>query len=271
MNRIELQERIDNLPLFEKRKVFVATMPDGNKTSVEEDEKNVAICKVGGFEVFAYPNKRYNLLQFNEVFTPIMKSIEGEIHGYLQHWNGFARLAIFPNMEQLKTKNGDFGIIAMNSVDLSSSIIVKFCVEHNNRRFTIPTKVAGLRKSHTGKAGKIVKDYISMMGKVQEVWGSIITEFPKYTVSLQENELDRNLFIGDVFSNIQFGKRMEDEIKKRMTTVIASGKTFTLWDLFVTAIDKISGNDKYKSSVHKQKKLDAVSEAIFQYSAVLNI
>ena len=270
-NKQELKELIEELPIFEKRDVQTR---NGTEESVEEwtTQKELAICSIKTDEAFAYVSPNYKLIQFKDIFTPMLESIPEEVKGYLVNYGGFAMLKVFPEIESLKEGNSRFGLVAMNSVDLSSSIVVKFCVEHNELQFTIPTKIAGLKKSHVGKVDQLIKDYISMVGKVKQTWKLIINEFPKYKVVLakKDEEEEAVLEFGDVMEKLKIGKHLSKKLMKDYEIITADNKQYTLWDVFVKAVEEVSKKE-YKSDVHREKKIDKICQAIFEFSFALGI
>lgn len=139
MNKEELIERVNALPLFEKRQVKNETAPGSDEWRL--DERNNSIVEIGGKDVVVYVGKRYHLLQFKEVFLPILKNIEDDVEGWVIHNGGYASLVMFPESEDLKDGKMKYGLVAANSVDCSSAVVVKFCVEHNGRRVTIRQKL----------------------------------------------------------------------------------------------------------------------------------
>jgi len=158
----------------------------------------------------------------------------------------------------------------MNSVDLSCSIVVKFCVEYNGMRVTIPPSIAGLKKQHTKNAGTVAKDYISMVSQVKPVWQKIITQFPKQKMVDKEVDEENTLVLGDTLETLKIGQKMGKFIKKRMDKITASGKDFTLWDVFAIVMERI-GSGNFKSDVHKQRKVDSICKAIFTYATLLGL
>ena len=73
-----------------------------------------------------------------------------------------------------------------------------------------------------------------------------------------------------VIEKLKLGERLGKVVEKRYEEVTLRGKEFTLWDVFITATDKLNEKD-YKSEVHKERKLEKLSQTIFEYSALLNI
>lgn len=273
MSRTELNERINNLPLFEKRPVFVGN-EDTDDINVEKTKQiHQSICMVDGTESYAYVTPNYKLVQFKEVFRPILNSISEDLKGYLIHDGGFAILKIFPEMDELKNKDDQFGLLAMNSVDMSSSIIVRFCVRHNEYQFTIPTNIAGLKERHTGKAEQVTKDYISMIGEVKSAWKQIITEFPKYEIVMDLEKCPDDiqaLEFGTVLNRLKIGKRLAKKLRESLETVTKDGRRYTLWDIVIDVMQNIS-DSKYKTDVNREKRIATLCQLIFEYSVMLQI
>jgi hypothetical protein len=271
MNKEQLKERISNLPLFEKREVQVKNYEGEGYTT---QDKNYAICEVDGNTAYAFVGKGYFVTQFKDVFNPILDSIDEEVTGYMADYGGFALLKIFPEREDLKDGNSRFGLMAMNSVDLSSSIIVKFCVEHGNRSFTIPPNVAGLKKQHTGTAANVVKDYVSMIGSVKQAWSKIITEFPNYKVvrdiEREGASYDSVLELGTILDKMGVGTRLAKKISDDYDIIVADGKVYNLWDVVMKIMDETSKKE-YTSEAHKQRHLDKISKAVFDYAIMLSL
>ncbi len=272
MNREELKKRIESLPLFELRDIKVREDLDKN-TDFVEVKNDKAICAVGETKPYAFVGPRYYLMQFKEVFSPILDSIQGEIKGHVIKHEGFAAMTLFPKVEALNEDDTKFGLIAMNSVDCSSAIVVKFCVDHKDYlRVTIPPKVAGLKKMHQGKIGNVVKDYMSMIGPVKDIWGKIVAEFPKCKIVLKESDdPDANeMELGYVFEQLKIKKLLAKKLKKKYEELTARGREYTLWDLFIDAASKIEEKD-YKSEVHRQRNLDKLSQAVFEFAIVMSL
>jgi hypothetical protein len=273
MNKEELRERINSLPLFEKRKVFVKDKPENGaeeEYKLNEQDNYRAICEVNHSKAVAFVNSsRYNLFQFSEIFTPILDSVDDNVDGYVIHWGGYASMTIFPSDQELKDNNGKFGITCVNSVDCSSAVVVKFCVRKNHRTITIPPKVAGLKKQHSKGTKIAVQDYVSMIGPVKEAWGNIVTRFPKFEVKNSITESNQ-LEFDSVCEHIGFGKRLKKLLREQFDDHTAQGNKYSLWDLFVDAVEVVT-NRNYKSDVHRTKKIEKLSEAVFKFNTLIEL
>jgi hypothetical protein len=272
MNKEQLKERINKLPEFEKRDVKVKTTVDK-----EGDEWNKqahsAICETGKTLSYAYVSPGYRLVQFKDVFLPILNSVNEEIKGYCAHYGGYAMMKLFPENEELKDGNTQFGICAINSVDLSASVMVKFIIRHNDRYFTVPPKIAGLKKQHTGNVKDIAKDYIGMVGKVKDLWKQISTKFPQYEIVEEiTDDMGEGLYIefGTAVQRLKLGQRLAKKVRKNFERHTYNGNKYTLWDFMTMALEEIS-NAKYKSECHKEKRIDKMCQACFEYGFMLGI
>lgn len=270
MNREEILEEIDALPLYEMRDVKIAD--DMSAEHFVPVEFHKAIVEEGKTVPLVFVGKRYHLVQFKQVFKPVIDSIPGEMRANLIHNEGYAGMSIFPDDENLREGNTEFGVVATNSVDCSSAVVVKFCVKHKDlSQITIPPKVAGLKKMHTGSVANIVKDYMRMIGPVKEVWNKIITEFPKMEVIVREDNSKQDaLLLGGVADKLKLGKRITKNMIEKADKVLAAGNTYTLWDLFVDSLETIDQRN-YKSKVHRQRRVDKLSQAVVEYAFVLSL
>jgi hypothetical protein len=263
-NKEELKKEIDELPLFDKRDIQVKHATDERFVGCEGYK---AICQVDMWQPYAFVGNGYNLVQFHEVFHPILDAIEGEVKGRIINYNGFAAMVMFPEDEALVQGDSKFGLIAMNSVDCSSAVVLKFCVDHKGRRISIPAKVAGIKKTHRGKVVDLVRDYSQFLGSVKDAWTFIIENFPKMHIVEKINENDEYehevIEFDTVVKKWGFGSRLTKKLKKDYDYTKIDGKEYTLWDLFVDALDKVS-SQKYKSDVHKQKNIDKLCNSVFE-------
>jgi hypothetical protein len=247
--REQLLEDIQELPTFELTEAY--TKRDGE--FVEQKQK--AVVEKEGVVAYAYVSPAYNLVQFKEIFQPVVENIQ-ECEGKLHTYGGFARLVLFPKIGEFEDK---WGIIAMNSVDKTSSIIVKFCVKHQGRTITLPKNIAGYVKTHTNRGAINVTTFIDVITKVKDQWRTIIEKFGQYHIT------EDNLM--DVLGNV--GIRDKGFIKDTKKAIEVATE-YTLWELFMDMVDWIS-DKKYKSPIHQARKSDKICEAIINYSILLKI
>lgn len=270
MNREQLKERINDLPEFELRDVQV--LSNDGEWILQEHK---AICERDGqYKAVAFCWKNYKLLQFKEVFEPILDSVDGNIDGYIYTYKGYANFTFYPDDENLKINNHRLGLVAVNSVDLSSSIMIKFCVDMGNYKFVVPPKVAGLKKQHKGNVESITRNYIDVVGKVKDVWRNIMVEFPKYSVVINIDDNvesnDKLVELRGVLTKLKIGERMQEKIKSIYEERTLDGSKFTLWDLFETVMIE-TANKNYKTDIHREKRMETLSNSIFEYATLLSI
>src|SRR3990167_2893341 len=105
LNREELKNKINELPLFEKRRIWVADKVTEEKfVDTEEDKDHFAICEVGKTRPVAFTTPGYKLIQFNQVFNPILDNIPEEVKGYVVQYEGFAMMKFFPQLPEMQDK-----------------------------------------------------------------------------------------------------------------------------------------------------------------------
>ena len=270
MNKEKLLERIGELPLYEKREIQIA-----DKTGTfSKDAKHKAICEVNGNTPYAFVGDRYTVVQMKDVFEPIVNGIKGEVHGILTRFGGFASLSVFPEDDNLKEGRSKFGLIAMNSVDCSSAIVVKFCVDYGGRRVIIPRNVAGIKKAHTKRAITLVQDYLKFIGPAKSLWGNIVKEFPKHKIVRTEAQGDKlddpYILLGDIIERLNLGTRMGKKISEKYDKRSGLGLEYTLWDVFTDALDMVSAKN-YKSDKHKDQKIDKLCASVFKHAMVMGL
>jgi len=134
MNKPELLTKINNIPLFRLRDVAVKEFPDDKKDIIyEEMDTNFdwiekpsakAVTEMDNTEPLAFVCNRYSLVQFKEMFEPIVNKIEN-LTGDLVYYKGFAIMDIFPEEEDYKFVNNQVGIVAYNSVNKTYMLLCK--------------------------------------------------------------------------------------------------------------------------------------------------
>jgi hypothetical protein len=269
MDRQELTERINSIPNYSKRDVKIKTQNESGEF-VEVTQK--AIAEDGTDTAIVFVGKNYSVVQFKDIFQPMLDSVEGNVDGYIYWYGGFAMMKLFPEMDELKDGETRYGLVAMNSIDLSSSVIIKFCVKHNGYMISIPPGVGGLKRQHSGNIGTVTHDYINMIGGVKAAWNQIVTEFPKYTI-VKDSELsgvDNGIEFKTIIEKLKLGKRLSEKLKEDFDKALTMGRTYTLWDAFIKILYEVS-NQEYKSGVHKEKHIDNLCEAVFDYAMALSL
>lgn len=253
MNKKEILEEIDKIPTFVYRDVAI----DYNNVW-DKKEALKAITEEGNDEPLAIVSKKYRLVQFKPVFEPIVAPIN-ELEGDLIYYKGFAIMDLFPKDETYNNDGNSIGIVVMNSVDTTASVVIKFCINYDKRKITIPPKISGFKKVHMGNVNILSQDYANMISKVKGSWSTIMERFTNMFVD--ENN------VMDYLDTFKIGENTAKKIKKE---VMASDNEINLWDLCLIVFDHYSEKE-YKSEVHKRKKLDSFVSKIFEYAMITRL
>ncbi|MCD6445932.1 hypothetical protein J7L49_04010, partial [Candidatus Bathyarchaeota archaeon] len=244
-----LKKYIENLPTFELKEIAVK---DGDRYI---DTELRGVVEKGKPEVvYAVVGKNYSLIQFKDVFLPILDKIDRIKFGLVEYYRGKALVEFYPDGENFTTDGFRIGVILKNSVDKSWAINISFCMKSEDLpTIYLPNKIVkGLRKIHVGNAKVIVSDFSNVVGDLKEVWKTIVTKLSDHYIVRDE--------VDDLFKSVKVGKRIEKKIRKVMEQ-----KAITLWDFFVIAIEEVSKR-KYKNPLNKIRKLENISKAIFKYA-----
>ena len=127
-------------------------------------------------------------------------------------------------------------------------------VGKDKRILVLPKKLAGFKHIHVGKIVNATKDYLDVITKIRKVWMNVMTNFTKEKVDEE--------YAKTVLEVIQF---KDQGIRKKIMLKVMSSSDMNLWDLFLDIIYWVSSKN-YKSESHKRKRLDKISEAIFNYA-----
>lgn len=224
------------------------------KEAWQEEENWKAVTEEANLVPLAFVSKNYQLVQFSQVFPKLIENIE-RLEGAVIYYGGVGIMTVFPEDEKLLVNGGDkIGLVAWNSVNKTSSVIIKFCVRHGDRYITMPKTVAGFKRMHVGKAMQITQNFLVVVDKVREVWRSIITEFEKIKVG---KEYAANLMDELGIKDKSMRKQVLMEAEQR--------EDMDLWDMFMKMLSLIEERS-YKSDVHRRKKLDKISADIFKWA-----
>ena len=257
MDKTQLMEKINQMPSFVLRDVAINGVytPDVQVPSKDWQETDFwkAVTESDKNLPLTFVTKKYKLLQFKDCFLPIIQNMP-ELTGRVIYWHGMAIMDVYPNDINFKIGNDSIGLVAVNSVNKQSSVIIKFCVKSGNRSITIPKKLAGFKRVHVGKVFEMTQNFIAVADKVKSIWNTIITEYSKL-------KMDES-FATTVLETVE----LKDEfIVKKVNKKVAQSADMNLWDLFIYIIELIEAKD-YISELHKQKKLDLIAEKMFQYA-----
>lgn len=244
----EVIEDIRKIPQFQLRGVAV---DDSGSWIGAENYR--AVTEVGSLEPLAFPTIRYKLIQLSEVFLPLVEPIP-ELEGGVTYYKGVGILDIFPKDDKLEDEYGRIGLVALNSVDCSCSVVIKFCVLRGNRVYTLPHRIAGFKKVHTGKALQLTQDFMNVIDKVRVIWKQIVDEFGKIPVDKE--------YAAQILEDIGI---KGNYMLKRVHKQIDRTPGFNLWDLFITLLE-IGENRKSKSDYHQRHKADVLTEKLLKYA-----
>lgn len=264
MNKTEMIEAINKLPLFIERKAAVGNHIADSERCPQlvwlEDKRHKAITEEMSARVLAYTSPRYKLVQMKELFMPLVDKME-EIDGRLRYNEGFAIMDIFP-LADIYTigENTKIGICAYNSVDKTSALNIKFSVMEDGRVFLLPKKTAAFRKVHVGKIKEQTKDYIDFLEKIKTTWAGVherltthkvpVTDFDEVLTSMGDNAKDRYW-----------------TMKKHF--LYKDGEP-SVWNIVLAVYDHID-KSKFKSDIHKRKHLDALTTTVLDYDFILKL
>src|SRR3990167_1436392 len=181
MNKEQLLREIEQIPKFVLRDVAIKQQDKGLVAGTEfnwtEDYNHKAVTEEDNYNPLAFVSNNYQLVQFESVFKPLIENIE-RLEGAVIYYGGVGAMTVFPEDEKLLVNGGDkIGIIGWNSVNKTSSVIIKFCVRHKDTYITMPKLIAGFKRMHVGKAIQITQNFLVVVDKVREVWKQILTEF----------------------------------------------------------------------------------------------
>lgn len=261
MNKEKLKEAIEKIPKFRLRDIAVdkkeAHLYAGDYGWFKQ-EHLFAVTDVDNYKALCTVGKSYYLVQFFEIFNPIVDSMP-DIDGELIYDNGFAYLFIFPEGEKYKEGNDEFGLVVVNSVNTTASVMIRFIVKHNGKKILLPKKISGFKRNHKGKNTlSMAQDYLYSIDKVKDTWRRIIKKFSTETLTT-ECIIDLNL-----------GKKISKELMKKVEEDKEKESKTNLWDAFMYALEYISSKE-YKTEVHKRKRLDKVCETIIEYGILMGI
>lgn len=245
MNKQELMEKINQIKDFELKEVAIKENDDWIS-----DPKWKAVTVTGEQEIIATTSNRYRLVQFREVFIPILEKIPEGITGDIAIYKGKAWMYIFPESQD----EHKVGIGLRNSVDKSTAVEARFSVLVNGFYITIPKQIKAFRKVHTGKAIQITQDFLLGLGDIRNFWNDVVKRYGEFTVDADT--------IDEVLKELKMTKKMKERVKNRNLT--------NLWELFMATLKEISIK-KYRSEIHRNRKIDKVVEIFYNFSVASRI
>ena len=264
MNKENLKYAIEQIPKFVLRDIAVDKSEDGITQNWIYEEQFKTVTEEGNTTPLCFASRRYRLIQFKDVFLPLIENIE-DLECNMYYYCGFVLIDIFPNDDNLKGDGVNFGLVAYNSVNKTSSVFINFCIKYNDRVIKIPKKIMGFKKVHSGNALEITQNFLIVMNKVKEIWKTIIEEFSKTEVTedlaksiIKSVEIKDDYIIKKLLEKVKYKQELPDE------------KNMNVWEMFLE-IMRIIETRKFKSELHKRKKLDLVSDCIFKYATITRL
>jgi len=238
----ELIQKINDIKEFELKEVAVKKdndwIQDSNwKAVVIKDEENI----------IATVSQRYRLLQFSEVFLPVIEKMADTTSGCISKYKGKATLHLFP---EDNTETFRAGVMLRNSVDKSTAIEARFSILLDSGHIvTIPKAIKPFRKTHTGKALEITQDFMSGLGDIKSFWKEILRKYSDFAI---DEEISNQIL-------------KELKITSKMKARIGNYQTTNLWELFMAVLREISLKH-FRSDLHKQKKIETMVEIFYNFA-----
>ena len=250
MNKQETIEEINRLPIFSKQPV---------KVNDVYQNRWIGIVEVGKDQAISIPTPRYNLVQLKEVLIPAQQDLD-EYDANIKYNEGIVIMDIFPQGDEYKDENYAYGLSVFNSVTSETGIGIRFSVLLKGQVLRFPAKSLGrFYKTHSNKeALKITKDYLGMLKKVKDTWRTIVTEFPKASVKLED--------VDSIADSFGISLDTRETIKQQ----IQKGVAINMWTVTIFRFNEIV-NAKSKSEVHKALAFDEVTKQIWAYALALRI
>jgi len=264
MNKENLTYAINQIPKFVSRGIAVDKSDDVNVQNWAYEDEFTAVTEVENTKPLCFATGRYRLIQFSEVFLPLIEKIE-ELEGDLFYYGGVGLIDVFPKDDNLKGDDVDFGLVAYNSVNKTSSVFINFCIKHNDRVIKIPKKIMGFKKVHSGNALQITQNFLTIMNKVKDIWKTIIDEFSKTEIT---EDIAKNIIKTVEIKDDYIIKKLLEKVQQQ--TLMPDMEKMNIWTMFLE-IMKIIEHRKFKSELHKRKKLDLVSDCIFKYATITKL
>ena len=236
-NKVDLKNDIRNIKEFELKPVAVEK--DGE---FHIDDNNLAVVVKETTPIIAIVSRKYKLIQFSQVFLPVLDGVEGEYNGEIHTYKGKAWLYVFPENEQI-------GLVLKNSVDKSTAVEVNFAVLINGYTVAIPSRIRGFRKAHTGQALQITHDFLHGLKDIKQFWADIVKRYTDYNVD--------DAVLEEIFKQLKLTKKVRARIENR--------NTGNLWDLFMAVLKEISIK-RFKSDIHRDKRIQGIVQIFYNFS-----
>lgn len=260
-NKQQLTSDIESLPKFTKRDIYVEKKEDDESAVATlqyiKENRLIGITETDNYKIITTVTKQYELMQFDEVFSPILNRFS-DVNGEVKYYWGSSVMVLFPEGNEYKTDDGySIGLVVSNSVNKVLAININFCILYKDYKIMLPTELSGLRQLHVGKVEEIVKDYESFLSDIRKTWRTIVSKFDR---ALTQSDIDT------VLEKLELGTRYNKEIRKQFEVI----GNLKLWDLFIAVVSEIS-EKSYKKEENKINKLKKVSETLMKYAVIEEI
>ena len=103
------------------------------------------------------------------------------------------------------------------------------------------------------------------MNRVKDIWKTIIEEFSKTDIT---EDLAKNIIKTVEIKDDYIIKKLLEKVKQQ--SLMPDQPKMNIWTMFLE-IMKIIEHRKFKSELHKRKKLDLVSDCIFKYATITKL
>src|SRR3990167_8727883 len=157
-NKEQLIEDIGKLPQFRKRDIYTKDESDFDLTNGDmpyiQEIRLIGMTETTNNKLITTVSKGYKVVQFNEVFEPIINYFPS-VNGELRYYWGSSVLKLFPDGEEFKTDDGKrIGLIISNSVNKMLAINLNFSVLLNGNYIVLPN-LSGFRQLHLGNVKEV--------------------------------------------------------------------------------------------------------------------
>lgn len=239
--------KVNNIKEFELKEV--AVNQDGAWIA---DPNCKAVCVKDETEIITAVSNRYRLMQFGQVFNPVLEKMPDNIVGDVWTYKGKAQLSIFPQTQE----QGDLvGVTLKNSVDKSTAVEARFSVLSGGKHYIVfPKEIKGFRKTHTGQALAITQDFMAGLADIRQFWNDLVRKYNDFALDGQ--------MVEDILKELRVTKGLADRITNHKTT--------NLWEMFQATLQEISLKH-YRSDIHKAKKIETIVKIFYNFAMMSRI
>ena len=238
-NKEELITKINSLPEFQLIPLF-------KKLSKYEDIGNfIGVMNKDNKNIVGIVSPRYKLVQFKDTFLDLVDNFKDTITGATSVHGGKGYL-------WLKMSNNEHGILVINSVNKSTSLIINMTNTVNKLTFPLPRR---FRKIHVGKVAEFAKNISYELEQLKKYWTTLVTKFA-------ETKVDKET-IDIIIRKINKSKKYKKSVMKALES-----KDKTLWTLFEACVRSIDELSYKKNEFRKFDKFNKIS-GVFEKQAIM--